>query len=519
MVVSIESRLKKHLKNIEIMKTPSCLDTDIIGFYIENKLPKGERMRVEKHISSCLYCLNQLTELKELIFFQKQKVLLPSSFLKKIGRLYPKRETSKGELIGDFVNPLIRWIGDFFALPFRQWRYALVSVAAAAIAIFITLSIKSTEKEIFKIPEPKDKMLLLGKHEHPGVEKGYIGIPTLNPDSFVRLQAISNEGKVLSEAQGVVIDSKGLVASNLYPLVGANLTQITLKDGRTYRVKNIWKDEEKNLALMKIEGESFPALQIADMRQIYIGQKVLIIPHPFESKKGIKTAVVSDFKGYPSRGLGGKIQYIQIASFITQSEQGALVDQQGKLIGFLITQEKEMNLAAPIKEFMGIVREQTPIPINELKSMRLNPEALNYYFKGILARDARRNDEAIELFKKAIELNPDLEGPHLELGLLYYDNRLYDLEMREYQEALRINPRNTDALFYLGEVYETKGLYELAIKEYEKVIKLDPEDATAYYNLGLTYLTQGQKEKALEMYPKLKRLDPGFAEKLKRLAK
>ena len=89
---SFESRLRKSLKSVEEMKTPSCLETETIGLYIEDKLPGGERMRVEKHIASCLYCLDQLVELRELVYFQKHSAPLPSHLLQKIVDLYPKEE-------------------------------------------------------------------------------------------------------------------------------------------------------------------------------------------------------------------------------------------------------------------------------------------------------------------------------------------------------------------------------------------------------------------------------------------
>jgi hypothetical protein len=156
MAVSFESKFKKYLKNIEIMKTPSCLDTDTIGFYIENKLPKGEKIRVEKHISSCLYCLNQLTELKELVYFQKQSVPLPSHLLQKIKGLFPKEEKPQKDFLKDIFSPVIQRISDFLTIPVRQWRYATVSLATALAVILIMIIYKGAtlEKpfEIGKIP-------------------------------------------------------------------------------------------------------------------------------------------------------------------------------------------------------------------------------------------------------------------------------------------------------------------------------------------------------------------------------
>ena len=135
MTISFESKLRKNLKNIEIMKTPTCLETEIIGLYIEGKLAKGERMQVENHISSCLFCLNQLTELKELIYFQRKSTPLSSHLLQNIKDLFPKEEKPRKEFLKDIFSPFIQRISDFFAFPVRQWRYATVSMATAIVVI------------------------------------------------------------------------------------------------------------------------------------------------------------------------------------------------------------------------------------------------------------------------------------------------------------------------------------------------------------------------------------------------
>jgi hypothetical protein len=164
MAISIESKLRKYLKDIEIMKTPTCLETEIIGLYIEGKLPKGEKLRVENHISSCLYCLNQLTELKELIHFQSKSAALPSQLLQKIKGLFPKEERPRKAFLKDIFSPLIRRISDFFTLPARQWRYTTVSLATALAVILVIIVYRGvTPKkpfEIEKIQQPRGFTLL-----------------------------------------------------------------------------------------------------------------------------------------------------------------------------------------------------------------------------------------------------------------------------------------------------------------------------------------------------------------------
>lgn len=158
MTISFESKLRNHLKNIEIMKTSSCLETEIIGLYIEEKLPKGEKMRVEDHISSCLYCLNQLTELKELIYLQSKRASLPSHLLQRIKDLLPKEQQPKKEFPKDIFSPLIQRIFDFFTFPIRQWRYATVSLATALAVILIMIIYKGATPE-----KPFEIEKILGK--------------------------------------------------------------------------------------------------------------------------------------------------------------------------------------------------------------------------------------------------------------------------------------------------------------------------------------------------------------------
>ena len=155
-----ESILQKALKNMESQKTPVCLGLEILGLYIEEKLPMGEKIKAEQHIGSCLYCLNQLTELKELIYFQRHNTPLPSHLRQRINELFPKEEKPIKELSKDIVSPLIRRISDFFAFPVRQWRYATVSMATALAVILIMIIYKGfTPEKPFEIEKIQGKQV------------------------------------------------------------------------------------------------------------------------------------------------------------------------------------------------------------------------------------------------------------------------------------------------------------------------------------------------------------------------
>lgn len=485
-----ESRIKDAFKELAGLKTPACLDTTSIGLFAEEKLSGKEKEKAEEHIKSCLYCLNQLTEMKELLLFKSQKTPVPQELTDKLIALHLHQE--RKSLPSKTGSSLLQKIWGLLAYPVQQWRYSIVSLASVCITILISLAIFSQKK--------------------------YSPVsPLVDLNSFVKVRALGSDGKILSEAQGVVVSDKGLVASNLYQMGGASSIQVTSRDGTTYATRNIWKDEDKNLAVMKIDNLRLPVLPLVDIEKISVGEHAFMLLDPSRPKQGFKEAVVSDFKTYPGRHKGEELQYIQVASVTSSLTQGALVDKDGRLIGLIATKEKNINLAVPLQNIKKMVKEHTAMPVSELKNVKFSAEALNLYMQGILARDAQKWDEAMEHFKKATELNPNLGGAHLELGYVYYKKRLYDLEAKEYQEALRINPENTDAIFSLAENLVTRNLYEQAIKEYERGLALDSQDAEALYELGIAYLAIGQKTKALDIYPKLKVLDPGNAEVLNRL--
>jgi hypothetical protein len=492
MDTSFESKLKEALKSTENLKTPACLDDTTIGLYIDGKLSAPDEKKVETHISSCLYCLDRVSELRELLYYQEKWTPTPYRLISKLEKLYfEKKNPEKKTTPRVPTNTFADWIASFFTFFFRQWRYVVVCVVSViCTALLFNLNFISQKTEINSLQ---------------GV----------NRNAFITVRALGGSGDIIRNIQGVIIDSKGVIATNLSPLAGATSVQIVLRDGRTYQAKSIWKDDGKNLALIKVEGDGLPSIGTVDLKGVSVGEKAFVFAGFSDTNDSAVEAVISDFKAYEGRRSGGDVRYIQLATLSTRQTKGAVLDKEGRLIGLTMTEEKNINFAVPLKEASRLIKGQAPVAVSELKNAGYSSDALNYYFKGVLARNSQRQDDAVKYFNKAIELNPNLEGAHVELGFIYYKKRMFDLEKKAYEEALRINPNNTDTLFYFATNLETRGLYEEAIAVFEKIIALDPEDADAYYELGLAYLAKRQKAKAMDVYNVLQKLDPGLAGKLK----
>ena len=94
----------------------------------------------------------------------------------------------------------------------------------------------------------------------------------------------------------------------------------------------IGTDPTTDLALVKIEGDDFPAIPVGDSDKLKVGEWVLAVGNPFNLGSTVTAGVVSA----KSRGLGANQveSFIQTDAAINQGNSGgALVNARGELVG------------------------------------------------------------------------------------------------------------------------------------------------------------------------------------------
>lgn len=97
-------------------------------------------------------------------------------------------------------------------------------------------------------------------------------------------------------------------------------------------------------------------------------------------------------------------------------------------------------------------------------------------------------DAAIGAYQRALTFNAVNPRVYVSLGKIYYGEKgLYYEAVNAYRRAIDLDPRSVEARMGLGEVYEDKGLYREAIEEYRRVMEVEPTHAEALYNLALVY--------------------------------
>ncbi len=130
-----------------------------------------------------------------------------------------------------------------------------------------------------------------------------------------------------------------------------------------------------------------------------------------------------------------------------------------------------------------------------------------------------RLDDAERGFLALTKSNPELGGPHANLGIVYRQRQKLDESVAELERAVKASPKQ--AVFYnqLGLSYRMAGQFTKAKEAYEKAIELDPNYALAHLNLGILYdVYLWDSRRALELYDRYLALSPQGDEKVKKWA-
>ena len=80
---------------------------------------------------------------------------------------------------------------------------------------------------------------------------------------------------------GVIIDREGYILTNEHVVGDADKITVTLPDGREFKAQLKGTDKRSDLAVIKIEGNNFPAAGLGDSDGVKIGQWVVAIGNPF----------------------------------------------------------------------------------------------------------------------------------------------------------------------------------------------------------------------------------------------
>lgn len=138
-----------------------------------------------------------------------------------------------------------------------------------------------------------------------------------------------------SLGSGVIVDSSGLVVTNVHVIEGADQVKVSLSDKREFEAEIVLKDSRSDLAVLRLKDtrEKFPALEFTNSDELMVGDVVLAIGNPFGVGQTVTHGIISAL-ARTQVGITDYQFFIQTDAAINPGNSGgALVDMNGRLAG------------------------------------------------------------------------------------------------------------------------------------------------------------------------------------------
>jgi len=179
----------------------------------------------------------------------------------------------------------------------------------------------------------EDRAVAVASKAQPSVVN--ISLRQAGTDPFTGQQFTQDAGN----GSGVIIRPDGYILTNNHVVEGASEVVVTYgSQDKVARV--VGTDPLTDLAVIKIDGSGYPAVELGTSKGLKVGQFVLAIGSPFGLDKTVTSGIISALqRSERAQGSGGTgvttyTDLIQTDAAINPGNSGgALVDETGKLIG------------------------------------------------------------------------------------------------------------------------------------------------------------------------------------------
>jgi serine protease Do len=136
-----------------------------------------------------------------------------------------------------------------------------------------------------------------------------------------------------SLGSGVVISPDGYILTNNHVIDGATDVRVTFADKRQLKAKIIGTDPKTDIAVLKVDGNDFPAITVGDSSKVQVGDYALAIGDPFGVGQTVTMGIISAMNR-GNLGIEDYEDFIQTDAPINPGNSGgALINDRGELVG------------------------------------------------------------------------------------------------------------------------------------------------------------------------------------------
>ncbi|KAF2073370.1 hypothetical protein CYY_005315 [Polysphondylium violaceum] len=118
------------------------------------------------------------------------------------------------------------------------------------------------------------------------------------------------------------------------------------------------------------------------------------------------------------------------------------------------------------------------------------------------------HENALKIFKRAIQLDPMFTYAYTLSGHEYLSNDELDNALNAYRLAVKIDPRHYNSWYGIGLIHYRQEKYELAEYYFRKALSINGNSSVLYCYLGMTMQARSKQLEALEALKKSIKLQP-----------
>ncbi|MGE5303905.1 MAG: tetratricopeptide repeat protein, partial [Alphaproteobacteria bacterium] len=144
-------------------------------------------------------------------------------------------------------------------------------------------------------------------------------------------------------------------------------------------------------------------------------------------------------------------------------------------------------------------------------ALGIMPSGLAHFYLATALADLGRSDEAIEHFRKTLEIDPEHADSHYNLGKLLLRRGDFGESAEHFRRVLKLNPKDAGAFNGLGLISANKGQLDEAIGYFRRALELNPSDGGTHNNLAIALAAHGNTEEAILHFRRALEANPSDA--------
>lgn len=184
-----------------------------------------------------------------------------------------------------------------------------------------------------------------------------------------------------SLGSGFIIDADGYILTNYHVVAKADTITVQMRDRRELEAEVVGTDQQSDLALLKVDANDLPTLDIGSSEALQVGEWVVAIGAPFGFENTITAGIVSaKGRSLPNENY---VPFIQTDAAVNPGNSGGpLFNMDGEVIGvnsqivsrsggfnglsFAVPIDMAMNVVEQLKEHGKVTRGWLGVMIQEV---------------------------------------------------------------------------------------------------------------------------------------------------------